>query len=78
MKVTMDNLRDKMKEIRDILDQTEVLMKGDRLCPTCNREILESDNIAFVKEYGHCIMCDSVQFDVDRELYDEVNREEIE
>jgi len=74
MKVSMDNLKDKAKEIHDLLKETEELIGGVR-CISCDRVFSSLEDIEFIKEYGMCIMCDSIKHDADLELYKEVNED---
>ena len=74
MKVSMDNLKDKVEEIHDLLKETEELIGGVK-CISCNRVFSTIEDIKFVKEYGMCITCDSIKHDSDLDLYKEVNED---
>jgi hypothetical protein len=72
MKVSMDNLREQVGKVSDLLRETEELIGGVK-CISCNRVFSTLEDIAFIKEYNICVMCDSIKHDADEDLYREVN-----
>ena len=41
-------------------------------CPMCNRIIKDKEDAEFLKEYGHCLMCDSELDEEHRDLVREI------
>lgn len=74
MKVSMDNLRNRVREIDDLLKETEELIGGAK-CISCNRVFSTLEDIKFIKEYGMCIMCDSIRQDANRDMYEEIHND---
>lgn len=74
-KPTIQSLRSIVDEIRKLLNETDVLLKGDSRCLVCNKVMVEPDDVAFVIEYGICVSCDTHKHDAEKELYEEVNNE---
>ena len=61
-----DELTKNLERLRDFAVQS-----FDK-CSVCGRVVSDEDR-EFTQEYGHCLMCDSEMWDLDRQRYIEMN-----